>query len=216
MSSITDEGGPFVSEKERLFSGLRQTETTEILDAESIKQHYINQRHSIFHPPSDTSKKKTKALTTQASAFKDFDKIIIYCPTCQGFGRTSRMWPYQLKTLLPNAPNTYAELVGGLAFDDDTIFLHCKYCNLKLIPEVDEVEKLDARTEDEYVIESLADTRVKTQKPVIAAQKGRYNKALKEHDEVYKKRKRDAMGKLAKPLDSQQETKEPQDSTSLV
>jgi hypothetical protein len=212
--SSTDEGGPFVSEKERLFSGLRQTETAEILDAESIKQQFINQRHSVFHPTTNT--KKTKALTTQASVFKDFDKIIIYCPTCQGFGRTSRMWPYQLKTLLPNAPNTYAELVGGLAFDDDTIFLHCKYCNLKLIPEVDEVEKLDARTEDEYVIESLADTRIKTSKPVIAAQKGRYNKALKEHDEVYKKRKRDAMGKLARPLDKEKKETTPQDSSNMV
>lgn len=174
---------------------------TEILDAETIKAKYAEQRIQVLKADGNTaqisvpssqqkkSKKKTKALTTDSAKLRDYNKIVIYCPTCQGTGTTRRMLPYKLGELLSN-PDAYTELVGGLPFEDDTIFLHCSYCDLRLIPSIDEAEKLDARTEDEYEISSLADITKKNKPPVIAGQSNRYNKAKKQKEEIYQRRKK--------------------------
>jgi hypothetical protein len=203
--------GPYASDKERLLSPsvLRNDESV-IMDAESIKAEYVQKRRQVFYPIQGKNK-KTKALTAQGAITKDFDKQIIYCPLCQGFGRTQRMYPYQLKLLIDRNPAAYAELVGGLPLPDETIFLHCSNCNLRLIPEVDEVEKLDARTEDEYEITSIADTRAnRLQKPVLAGQSTRYNRARKNKQEIVAKRKREAMRRV----DEHGKETTPQDSTS--
>lgn len=203
---------PYQSERERYFAHQKQTgqESYEIIDAESIKSRLLQQRATVLRLDGNTSQvslykqgtKKTKALTTDFAKYHDFLKIIIYCPTCQSFGTTRRMWPFPLKTL-QDFPETYAELVGGLAFPDDTIFLHCSYCNLKLLPSVDDVEKLDARTEDEYEIESLADISKTRSKPILAGQSTRYNKKRDEKADIISKRKRLAMEKLSTDYEHQ-------------
>lgn len=172
-------------------------ESYEMVDANTLKNMYAEQHASVLKADGNTSQmlmykkgtKKTKALTTDAAKLRDFNKVIIYCPTCQGYGGTRRMMPYKLEVLLDN-PEAYTELVGGLPFEDDTIFLHCNYCDLRLLPSIDEVEKLDARAEDEYEITSLADVTKRTQKPVIAGQSHRYNKLRDKQQEILQRRRR--------------------------
>lgn len=190
-------------------------EEIEVIDANTLKERYNQQRAQVIKADGNTAQiilhkqgtKKTKALTTQRAAqLKDFERVIIYCPGCTSYGGNQRMMPHLLRTLLEN-PEAYAELVGGLAFEDDTIYLHCTRCNLKLLPTVDEVEKLDVREEDEYEISSLADITKKSQKPVLAGQSTRYNKAKSKREEIYNRRKRQAQEQLAKDYEHQQGVK---------
>ena len=175
----------------------------EIIDANTLKERLSEQRTKVLKSDGNTAQvlmykqatHKTKALTSDGYIKKDWDKIIVYCPLCQGFGATQRMQSYTLGALLVN-PAAYTELVGGLPFEDDTIFLHCVRCNLRLLPSVDEVEKLDARTEDEYEITSLADVKRINQKPVIAGQSGRYNKLHNKKEEQLERRKKIAQEQL--------------------
>lgn len=200
--------------------GVRHTigkhESIEIFDAETIKARLAEQHAQVLKADGNTAQlllhnkasKKTKALTTDSAKLRDFNKIVIYCPTCHGTGTTRRMLPYKLEVLLDN-PDAYTELVGGLPFEDDTIFLHCGYCNLRLIPSVDEVEKLDARTEDEYEISSLADISKKTKPPVIAGQSNRYNKAKSKKDEIYQRRKKMVQEQLGKDYERKKNSNGP-------
>jgi len=202
-SPYPDEGFDFE------FRGGRHQKTTgeesfEIVDANTLKDRYNEQRAQVMKADGNTASvllhkqatRKTKALTTDKALYKDFNRIVIYCPGCQSFGSPNRMMPYPLNTLLTN-PDAYAELVGGLAFDEDTtVYLHCSRCNLKLLPSIDEVEKLDIREEDEYEISSLADITKKSVKPVITGQSTRYNRAKAKREELYNRRKRQAEEQL--------------------
>jgi len=214
MGNNTDSPyGPWEDFDSRFKGGVhRKTgeESYEVIDANTLKAKYNEQRAQVVKADGNTAQlllhkqatKKTKALTTDKALYKDFDKIIIYCPGCTSYGGNHRMMPHKLETLLSN-PNAYAELVGGLSLDDSAVFLHCTRCNLMLLPSVDEVEKLDVREEDEYEISSLADVTKRTQKPVIAGQSNRYNKAKTKREEIYNRRKRQAQEQLSKDYEHQ-------------
>lgn len=183
---------------------LGEESVIEFIDANTLKARYNEQRAQVMKADGNTAQlllhkqatKKTKALTTDKALYKDFNRIVIYCPGCQSYGNPNRMMPHPLNTLLTN-PDAYAELVGGLAFDEDTtVYLHCSRCNLKLLPSVDEVEKLDIREEDEYEISSLADITKNSVKPVITGQSTRYNRAKAKREELYNRRKCQAQEQL--------------------
>lgn len=188
----------------------------EIIDAESLKRRLTEQRTSVMKADGNTAQvlmyksgtHKTKALTSQTASSRDFNKIIVYCPMCQSFGNTQRMMPHKLEVLLSN-PEAYTKLVGGLAFEDDTIFLHCSRCDLRLLPSVDEVEKLDARTEEEYEITSLADVNRMNQKPIITGQSGRYNKLKSKKEQDLERRKRIVKEQMTKDYEQHKEGVKP-------
>lgn len=203
MVNVHDESPYPANSPKRHFFNMREEEI-EIIDANTLKERLTEQRNAAMKVDGNTSLivskekstvRKTKALTSQTASFKDYNRIIIYCPTCQGFGRTSRMMPNPLSVLHVN-PTAYAELVGGLPVDDESLFLHCSYCNLRLLPHIDDVDKLDARTEDEYEITSLADITKKGLKPIIAGQTSRFNKAKTKKEEELARRKRIAQEQL--------------------
>ena len=206
-----DTKGPYKSEKEKLFgyvSHIDEDGIVEVIDPETRKRRIEQQRLTTLKLNGAysgeinaelkplTKDKKTKALTTSAAKQKDFDKVIVYCPICSGFAKTNRMYPHELKEL-QHAPELYAIVTGGLPFEEDAVFLHCSACNLRLMPQVDEVEKLDALAPEEYIIESIVSPSLTGQVPIMAASKDRYNKNIKDKDDLYKKRRRQAMEKLS-------------------